>query len=207
MNMNARALVLLLLGLTVPVAEAGIFSDILNFLFGPILNGIVQSVCDGLIDQFDDSLDLSCECRGFFSGGGGLKGEMTCSSGDNYCLINDDPVDEYCGKVDVTVEFSLRDRGVTGLDGCFAVKTNLPSGVTVSPGGSLPICASVVPVDGEDFKFKSCAIDMAGKKCASCTVCDNQRDFKFDCSNVNVGTAVKGPVLAECEGFGFLDEL
>jgi hypothetical protein len=206
MKTNARAFLLLLLGLTVPVAEAGILGNILNFFFRPILNAIVQSVCDGLIDSFDDSLDLSCQCRGFFADGG-LKGEMTCASGDNYCLINDNPDDEYCGKVDVTVEFSLRDRGVTGIDGCFAVKSNLPSGVTVSPGGSLPICANVVPVDGEDFKFKSCAIDWAGKKCTSCTVCDNQRDFKFDCSNINVGAAVKGPVLAECEGFGFLDEL
>jgi hypothetical protein len=207
MNMNARALVWLLLGLTVPVAEAGILSDLLNFFFGPILNAAVQSVCSGLTDQFADSLDLTCACRGFFSGGDGIKGELSCTSGDNYCLINDDPLDQYCGKAEVTAEFSLRERGVTGIDGCFAVKTNLPEGVQVGAGGSLAICANVVPVDGEDFKFKSCAIDWAGKKCTSCTVCDNQRDFKFDCSNINVGTAVKGPVLAECEGFGFLDDL
>jgi hypothetical protein len=207
MKMDTRAFVLLLLlGLAAPVAEAITLGEIFNLLLGPLWNLLVQATCNSIRNNFNDGFRLGCKCRGLFSDGG-LGGELVCQNDADYCLINN-PIKLYCGKADLSLDFSLRE-GVTSLEGCFAVESNLPNDLQITDG-TIPICATVIPT-GTDFQFKSCSIDWDGEQCASCTVCENKRDFKFNCSNINVnplgGAVVEGPALTSCEGFGFLDDI
>jgi hypothetical protein len=158
-----------------------------------------------LIGNFNDGYRLGCKCRGLFNSGG-LGGQLICQNDANYCLVNGEL---YCGSTALQLDFSLRE-GITDLNGCFEIESNLPSNLQIGPSERIPVCVNVVPT-GTDFKFKSCNIEWAGEQCASCTVCANERDFKFDCSNVNVNPLgsplVEGPTLTECEGFGFLDDI
>lgn len=138
-----------------------------------------------------------------------MGGSLKCQNDDkNICVIRG-PVPLYCGNAELDVDFNAR-RGATKIVGKMNVLSGLPEGVS---GGELPeITATIIPENGLDFTFKSCEIKFDKTKCASCTVCDNKRDFKFNCSNINVnptagGIPVEGPALTECEGFGFLGDI
>jgi hypothetical protein len=191
------------------VAEAGTVEDLFNVFFRPLWNLLVQGICNSIAPNFDDGFRLGCKCRGIYNSGAaleGLGGEFTCKNDAKYCVIQG-PVPLYCGTVDLKVAFNAR-KGPTNIDACFNVKSGLPEGIS---GGEFPrVCAKVVP-NGPDFTFKSCEIKFGDKKCESCTICANKRDFLFNCSSINVNPAgtpfVEGPALTQCEGFGFLDDI
>ena len=79
--------------------------------------------------------------------------------------------------------------------------------------GSIPLylCIEAIPrTDPLSFlEFSECGIKFNDRKCSRCTVCDGNRDFSFDCSNVNInptnlGGFIAGPVTDVCFGFGGL---
>jgi len=107
------------------------------------------------------------------------------------------PYCSFCGIGSVETEFTT--SGFDLLELCFDVETG------VNP---LFICVNIVPAQLLSFlEFKECDIRINDRYCNSCTVCEGNRDFTIDCSNINInpipgGIFLQGPKTTTCFGFG-----
>lgn len=101
------------------------------------------------------------------------------------------------------------ETGFETLEVCFEVESGLPS--TTFNDDLLYICIEAIPLPDVFalFQFSSCGITINDRSCNSCTICEGNRDFRFDCSNIDfnpIGTGgfIPGPNLPYCIGFGAL---
>lgn len=213
--MHFRLLTLIIAASSVVVVDAqeNFILNIISYLFRPLLDFFIRSTCKAIFSNFDDGFRLGCRCRGVYDDYfGGIGGKITCQIDDPFCLINR-PFKIYCGEVDITATFNTR-SGISKVKACIDITSNFPRDfpVPIDDVSQFPeACVSVVPSNDDFLTFESCEIKFDDQVCSSCVVCDSKRDFKFNCTNVNVNPApdvdptfIEGPFVTECIGFGFL---
>jgi hypothetical protein len=186
-------LLLLVIGPT-PASGQSLLTQILNAIFGPI----VERVCDTVQTELglNETVDCSCEAEsiGLFKG---VKATLSCTLAESQCLF---PPDLYCanGEIDINVSGGLFSNTAIESDftGCFKVDSGLPSGIASIE----KVCISFVP-DG--LKLKSCTTSIGGEDCNSCEICNSGIAFKFDCSNTDILSGagrIPGPKITTCLG-------
>jgi hypothetical protein len=211
MRMNGRVTFLVLVFAVVVEAQSNFFFNILTYLLGPLLEFLVRSTCRTILGTFNDILD--CRCRGIYSSfEEGIGGKVKCSLDDPVCLLYR-PFRVFCGKLDSTITFNTR-TGVSKIKACIDIVSDFPRDfpIPIDDVTQFPrLCVSAVPTNMEFLTFESCQIQFDNDLCSSCTVCESQRDFLFDCRNVNINPAkeveptfIEGPFVTECVGFSFL---
>ena len=210
--MHIRAIILVVAALTVAVEaqQPPYLVTFLSYLFRPILEYFIQRTCRAIFDNFNDGYRLGCRCKGVYNdGSSGIGGQIKCQIDDPFCLI-DHPFQVYCGEVTIVATFNTQE-GITKIKSCIDITSDFPKDFPLDDITQFPrACVSVVPTNEEFLTFESCEIKFDDQVCSSCIVCESQRDFTFDCSNVNVNPAqdvdqifIAGPA-AECVGFSFL---
>jgi hypothetical protein len=181
-----------------PIATEGTFKFLFNNLFG----GVVDQACDlaqsqlGLEEAFKCSCDLSY--AGLFRG---FDGNVDCTTTTERCLV---PPSFYCASGGVGFALKAGIFVPTGLNSnitaCFTVKSGLPADVASID----EICFEFSTVG---LGFDKCSVTVGNAACKSCTICDTKRDFKFDCSNINLPViknstfTLPGPNISDCIGF------
>jgi hypothetical protein len=188
-----------------PFSQAFTFAEFLALFVRPYRRIVVTRACNQLLKAYNDTYGLGCKCEGKFNES--LGGRLVCQTDRQNCLVRK-PVEIYCGDVDFVIDFTAV-QGPTNFKGCLEIQGNIPEDLTA--GDFPPVCAKAVPY-GRNLTFKSCEITWGNEPCKSCEVCSSKRDFKFDCSNVDINpsnipgdTVVEGPTIQSCQGLGFLD--
>jgi hypothetical protein len=213
MMINIRVIILVLAISVVVEAQSNFIFNIISYLFGPFLNFAIQRTCRAIFSNFDDGFRLGCRCRGIYEDiRSGIGGKITCQIDDPFCLINR-PFKVYCGEVSVTASFNTRE-GIGSINACIDITSDFPKNfpIPIDDVSKFPkACVSAVPTNTDFLKFESCEIKFDKQVCSQCIVCESQRDFLFNCQNVNVNPAqdvdplfIEGPFVTECVGFGFL---
>lgn len=113
----------------------------------------------------------------------------------------------FCGVASVETEFTL-DTGFETLEVCFEVDSGLPANVPVNED-LFYICINLVPAQLGFLEFSMCDIKIDDNSCNYCIVCEGNRDFTIDCSNININPIrgagfIAGPKTTQCFGIGGL---
>jgi hypothetical protein len=188
----------LLLVLPAPVSGQNLFTQLLNSILSPIVDG----VCDTTQTQLGlgDNVDCACdaELKGLFKG---VEGAVSCTLPEPRCLL---PPSLYCatGDIDINVSGGLFSNTAIAADikGCFQVDSGLPFGIA----NINDICFTFVP---KGLRLQSCTATIGDVQCDSCEICDSGVDFKFDCSNVDIlpgSLRLPGPKISTCLGLSLI---
>ena len=140
----------------------------------------------------------------------GFKFDLDCVFKETVCLDEDET---YCGLPLFDTKLYRRSvNSVTSL-------TFDAEPIKVGAFGSSPIDPEPIKVEithtkpiriSNPIEFQSCEAFLGTDKCESCVICENKKQVKFSCSNVNLATAGSAPYYApafnQCLGISDKEE-
>lgn len=99
-----------------------------------------------------------------------------------------------------------RDTGFLEAGISIDIDSNYPDGFPIST--DIPeLTVTAIPTATPSFGFSECAVKIGEEMCDNCTVCSNEREFTFDCSNIDLYKdnpdvfQYPAPKVDECVGF------
>lgn len=142
---------------------------------------------------------MTCSCALGFRLISGINFNVDCVFNNDICL---DDANAYCGLPKIKSNLYRRRRtSLTTIE--FDAKPIFGIGVggSVDPGPIIINVNHTTPIRIMDpIQFASCNATLDNDPCKTCVICDNKKQVKFDCTNVQLDTAYYAPAFNKCLG-------
>lgn len=198
------------------LTEDGLLMGILDFIASPITNTVADAVegsckvVNNVLFDRGNSSAFDCDCDGEFTVSDGLDLNVDCGwleEGDGLCLFG------FCGLP--ALKATISPTGFEEIKVCVEFENDPAIPIPAFD----PFCFTGYGVGWfakTPFAYDSCEVDFNNEPC-TCTVCENKRSFKYDCSMNTVQTnnvalpflpdATEGPKMDLCLGVGTFEEI
>ncbi|CAB9514424.1 expressed unknown protein [Seminavis robusta] len=164
---------------------------ILTFGIGGIVNNcIARPKCQDGVAKLGLEYNDFCGCIADIESGPlfCVRGVGGCNSGGVFCIEGD-----LCG--DSTFDMTFGDGG--------KLKDDLYGYFFATTPDVYELRVIATPLSNKEV-FESCSAAVEGKECGSCNICPDGISFRFDCSDITVGSSgAAGPVMNDCLNFLF----